>query len=132
MERSSDRPSPGSVRHARERLADPGVHEGDGMRTVHFKSAAPLRRNSQRGFTLIELLVTLTLIGLLLGLLLPAVQSAREAARRTQCGSQMKHLGVALHSYHATHNMFPSSQLLTGAKLDFKLHVGIVLSSLLP
>lgn len=61
----------------------------------------------RNGFTLIELLVILAIIGLLIALLLPAIQAAREAARRATCKSNLRQLGVALHMYHDTHEVFP-------------------------
>ena len=64
---------------------------------------------TRRGFTLVELLVVIAIIGTLVGLLLPAVQQAREAARRSACGNNMKQLCLANLNFESTRKRFPSA-----------------------
>jgi len=64
---------------------------------------------SRRGFTLVELLVVIAIIGTLVGLLLPAVQQAREAARRSACGNNMKQLALSVLNFESTRKRLPAA-----------------------
>jgi len=50
-------------------------------------------------FTIVELLVTITIIATLIGIIVPAVSSARQTARRTQCITRLREVGIAASMY---------------------------------
>lgn len=53
------------------------------------------------------MLVVIAIIGIMLALLLPAIQAAREAARRSQCASQLAQLMLAVTNYEMSHGVYP-------------------------
>jgi prepilin-type N-terminal cleavage/methylation domain-containing protein len=53
----------------------------------------------RRGFTLVELLVVVSVIAILLAIILPSMRSARQSAKRTACGAQLKQIGIGFIAY---------------------------------
>jgi len=64
----------------------------------------PITSGKRSSFTLIELLVVVAIIAILASLLLPALAAARESARMSICGGNLKQLALATELYAASHD----------------------------
>ena len=83
----------------------------------HSETCARRRLDRRRSiaFTLVELLVVVAIIGMMVALLLPAVNSARNAARRTQCQNNLRQVGLSIEMYLDTHGgEFPDISVIPG------------------
>ena len=99
------------------RVPSAGLAETRHLRPVFVTARYPQSGNRclLHGFTLVELLVVIAIVGILLGLMLPAVQAARESARRTQCTSNLRQIGIALDQYvdaQGSRGKFPEAAML--------------------
>lgn len=72
-----------------------------------MSSSCPRVERSGLAFTLIELLVVIAILAVLVSLLLPALSRAKQAAQSTQCGSNLRQLGVAMHSFVQDNEYYP-------------------------
>jgi prepilin-type N-terminal cleavage/methylation domain-containing protein/prepilin-type processing-associated H-X9-DG protein len=94
---------------------------GECFNQTHRSQPYPLMKGTRsmdarkRGFTLVELLVVIAIIGMLVAILLPAIQTAREAARRTHCANNLKQLGLAIQNYHAAKKRYPPGSVMKPA-----------------
>lgn len=88
-----------------EPLADTALPPGLGPRDHRASACTSLRQClQQQGVTLIELLVVIAIIGILAALLFPTFARARASARRTECMSNLKQLGIAITMYSDDHD----------------------------
>src|SRR4051812_37521503 len=55
--------------------------------------------NRKSAFTLVELLVVIAIIAILAAILFPVFAQAKEAAKKTQCLSNLKQVGLAIKLY---------------------------------
>jgi prepilin-type N-terminal cleavage/methylation domain-containing protein/prepilin-type processing-associated H-X9-DG protein len=81
-------------------------------------------KRKRHAFTLVELLVVIAIIGILVALLLPAIQSAREAARRTQCRTNLKNVGLAILNHADSLKVFPTGGVTWGVSIEDYLENG--------
>lgn len=81
--------------------------------------SSSVRSGRRSGLTLVELLVVFAVIAVLTAIILPAIQSAREAARRTQCINNFKSIGLAIHSFEAAQRHLPNLAPVDGSR-DFR------------
>jgi type II secretory pathway pseudopilin PulG len=68
---------------------------------------AEMRHDTQRGISLVELIVVLGVIVLLIAIAIPTVAAVRRSAKVTQCASNLRQIGQAIHAYRSNHKAWP-------------------------
>lgn len=94
----------------RKRLAVPAesVFAEDQIMDENVTRACGPVGEGRRGLSVIELLVVVSIIGLLIALILPALQAARESARRSHCGSNVREVGHAMLQFEQMKGRLPT------------------------
>src|ERR1051325_6432297 len=102
------------------------------FRLCNFPAIRP--KPNRDGFSLVELIVVIAIIGILVALLLTVSTRALGIARRTQCASNLRQLGQAMHMFVAEKHVYPLvavdypdhytgwENTLAGAELDSSAH----------
>jgi prepilin-type N-terminal cleavage/methylation domain-containing protein/prepilin-type processing-associated H-X9-DG protein len=67
--------------------------------SVQINSPKKLFKIDRRAFTLIELLIVLVVLGILAAIVFPAVGSTQMSAKKAQCASNMRQIGIGLQLY---------------------------------
>lgn len=73
-------------------------------RRITLEDSPMIRRASQSAFSLIEMLVVISIITMLISFLLPSLSRAKESARMTKCGVQLRQLAIAVDSFSVDRN----------------------------
>lgn len=78
-------------------------------------TSVPSTQNRRTAMTKIEILVVVAIIVILIALLIPPVKhGGGGGARRAECKNNLKQIGLALHHYHETYNVFPPAYTVDG------------------
>jgi prepilin-type processing-associated H-X9-DG protein/prepilin-type N-terminal cleavage/methylation domain-containing protein len=74
------------------------------LRRLRFGTA---RLPSRAAFSLVEVLVVIAIVSVLLGIALPAIQSVRDAVRRTNCADNIRQIAIGVHNYASAFDRLP-------------------------